>query len=431
MSLSESHKAGFLCLGLCACLLPHFGLDYQYQTLSGLNYRLPNGQYYFFWGTLAFALALVVQKRDDIASGFRCENQILVSIGLIFIGFVLSNTGFGGWRLLAIITLLSLSAILGGFYLQRSEREYQRLFLIALYVPFALVLFGSMLIALSHNLGVGLLLNLMIQQTEMLPRWYFLNASPNGYGFDVAVCGAISYATARDGSQGAFLHRHRWFWWFATLLAMCALILSGTRASYLFFIIFVFAHEVLFFKKRIRLFLIAACCSFILLAMFWLDLFEIQAFLRIQETIGLTSSGRFDAILLMIKNVVSEPFHGVGFGGADDQRFGIVPTNSLYPALALEIGIIGFVGAILFMSLPLTKILQGIFRNPESMWSAQNVSLLERVSICFLISLLGYELFEFDVFRVSVTNQLFMLCWAVSYFKMVQMSKEYEREAEI
>lgn len=419
----EGQKTKFLCIALFASVLPHLGLDYQYETHSGLSYRVPGGQYYFFFGSLFLALALFVPRRGEIIRDFRFEKQIFVSIGLIFLGCLLSNSDLGDWRLFFIVFLLSLSAIFGGYCLQRLGTGEQFLFLIALIAPFALVLFGSMLIGLGHTFGLGLSLNLMTEGSSTWPRWHFLNMSPNGYGFDVAVCGAFSYAIARERTLSGFFQRHRWFWWFTTLLAVSGLIFSGTRAGYLLFICFVLANEILFFDKRVRLFLIVASCFLLFCGIFWLDIFEIRRFLRIQETLALTSSGRLDAVLLMIEKVAAEPFHGVGFGGADNSRFGFVPTNSLYPALALELGIIGFMGAVMFMILPIAKILKSFIRNPNGRWSAEGFPLFERVSICFLIGIIGYEFFEFDVFRVSVTNQLFMLCWSVLYFKAAQTTK--------
>ena len=110
----------------------------------------------------------------------------------------------------------------------------------------------------------------------------------------------------------------------------------------------------------------------------------------------------------------ASPFAGLGFGAAD-HKFPIGPSNIFYLGVLAEIGLYGFLGALMILAYPAKYVLSCFF-NPSGVHDAP---FLFAFSASVLAGFVPYLMLEFDVLRVSVNNQLFFFCWGVLVFHFI------------
>jgi hypothetical protein len=110
----------------------------------------------------------------------------------------------------------------------------------------------------------------------------------------------------------------------------------------------------------------------------------------------------------------ASPFAGLGFGAAD-HKFPISPSNIFYFGVLAEIGLFGFIGALIILAYPAKYVLSCVF-NPSGIYDAP---FLFAFSASVLAGFVPYLMLEFDVLRVSVNNQLFFFCWGVLVFHSI------------
>ena len=126
------------------------------------------------------------------------------------------------------------------------------------------------------------------------------------------------------------------------------------------------------------------------------------------------TSTRWGGIISMWKMWIASPFIGIGFGAAD-RTMEIWPSNMLYFALPVEIGIIGYIGALSFMYLPIIYRLKYMIKI-KSLTILREKCYLSAFSVVLVSAFFPYLFFEFNILRVSAENQLFFFCWSIVMF---------------
>jgi O-antigen ligase len=150
--------------------------------------------------------------------------------------------------------------------------------------------------------------------------------------------------------------------------------------------------------------------TFVFLAIFGTE--YIQHLIRFRGGVESFSSGRLDGMRELWDVFLASPFIGQGFGFVDSGSTS-APSNLFYFGLLSEIGIVGFLGAMGFLSYPLLLYFGLLGKNAEK-GSEKQYFFLIVFSVSVLLGLFVYLLFEFSVLRVSVYHQLFFLCWSIT-----------------
>jgi len=134
----------------------------------------------------------------------------------------------------------------------------------------------------------------------------------------------------------------------------------------------------------------------------------VTSFLRLEGNLDEVSSRRWIGIVGMWELFVASPFQGLGFGSADNQ-FPVSPSNIFYFGLLAEIGLFGFLGALIILAYPAKYVVSYLFKPVFP----HDAPFLFMFSASVLAGFVPYLMFEFDVLRVSVNHQLFLFCWGV------------------
>lgn len=388
---------------------PHIGLDYIFDSEGGEKLQLPNGQYVFFFSSLLACIGLLrIAKFGDLRLVLACKT-IWVGVVLLLLGIFLSSTGVWGWRLTAIVALCSMMSLIAANSVVQSGIKIQLLASILLMIPFAVPVFGAVFLEIFGPLDVGF----ELANVTHIPgsRWRFLNMSANGFGFDAAfVCSFLVISTFF--TKNIFI---RLVLILASLVSFYALLQSGTRAAFVFLFVSLLAFAVFQYALRGLLFVICAVLSAIVLVFVTDNVETIKGFLRIKDTLVHTSSGRWIGILGMWRLFLLSPFVGTGFGSVDNQ-FVIVPSNIFYFGLLAEIGIFGFLGALVILTYPIRLAIGPKTKACRSV----KCNLLVALSFSSCAGFLPYLMFEFDVFRVSVNNQLYFFFWGILFFYLAK-----------
>ena len=126
-----------------------------------------------------------------------------------------------------------------------------------------------------------------------------------------------------------------------------ALIMSSTRAAFIFYIVAIITFLILRYGQKASVFLVA---GLICMAVFThlIDGFEtLSAFLRLEGNLSQMSSSRWVGIVSMWELFTASPFAGLGFGAADNEfplgqkMFCIRVIFSIWVCL-LKLGCLGF-----------------------------------------------------------------------------------------
>ena len=151
------------------------------------------------------------------------------------------------------------------------------------------------------------------------------------------------------------------------------------------------------------------------------------SFQRLGGNLGEISSGRWIGIFGMWELFVASPFQGLGFGAADNQ-FPVNPSNIFYFGLLAEIGLFGFLGALIILACPAQYVVSYLFKPILS----QDAPFLFMFLASVLAGSVPYLMFEFDVLCVSVNNQLFFFCWGeiVFYSTKADANSSHKNETQ-
>lgn len=408
-SLQFKSVIAALCLGLLLWT-PHIGLDYVLEAVDGQRYRFPHGQHFLFFSSLLASVYLFRLVRFDSFSVIFHSKALLAGMTLLLLGVALSTNGLWNWRLLAIVGSLCIFSTLAGNFAINSSARTKNLALLFVVLPFCIPVFGSILLELFGAINIGVTLSNAKHMQFSPPRWRFMNMSANGFGFDAALASiffTLGIFYARNAilkiTVGALL-----------IGSLYALFMSGTRAAFIFYLAATLSFAVFRYGARVMLFLLFGAIL-VALAALWSDYFElVKGFLRLNGDLQQISSARWGGIIGMFELFTASPLRGMGFGAADN-KFPIYPSNIFYFGLLAEIGIFGLLGALLIMAYPIKL----GFASSQKLTLLKEMPLLVAFSGAVMIGFVPYLLFEFDVLRVSVNNQVYFFCWGVLVFHFI------------
>ena len=395
-----------LCLGLLFWM-PHLGLDYVFEASNGQKFQLPYGQYFMFSSSLLASFYLFRSTRFDSFLNLFSNKTLLAGMALIMLGIGLASTSIWGWRLLAILGMLAVFVIIAANFVINAGARTQTLALLLLVAPFSVPVFGSVLLELLGPQDIGVLISNIKHMEYSPPRWHFMNMSANGFGFDAALV-SVFFTLSIFHTKNTI-----WKLIFGALLVLSlyALLMSGTRAAIVFYLAAFLAFAILRYGLRTLLFLLFGIVFVSALILIGDSLDTVTSFLRLEGDLEKVSSLRWIGIVGMWELFVASPFQGLGFGSADNQ-FPVNPSNIFYFGLLAEIGLFGFLGALIILGFPAKYVVSYLFKPIFP----HDAPFLFMFSVSVLAGFVPYLMFEFDVLRVSVNHQLFFFCWGVIVF---------------
>jgi hypothetical protein len=387
--------------------MPHIGLDYVFEASNGQKFQLPYGQYFMFSSSLLASFYLFRSTRFDSFLNLFSNKTLLAGMALIMLGIGLASTSIWGWRLLAIVGMLAVFVIIAANFVINADARTQTIALLLLVVPFSVPVFGSVLLELLVLQDIDVLISNMKHMEYSPPRWRFMNMSANGFGFDAALV-SLFFTLSIFYSKTTI-----WKLIFGALLVLSlyALLMSGTRAAFIFYLAAFLAFAILRYGVRALLFLFFGIVFVSALILISDSLETVTSFLRLEGDLETVSSLRWIGIVFMWELFVASPFQGLGFGSVDNQ-FPVSPNNIFYFGLLAEIGLVGFLGAFIFLAYPAKYVVLYLFKPILS----RDAPFLFMFSASVLAGFVPYLMFEFDVLRVSVNHLLFFFCWGVIMF---------------
>lgn len=385
-------------------LIANFGLDFQYKSHDGIKYVVPYGKFIFFATTLTLGIYSFSQIEKTKIKELFLNRFTILSISLIFLGNLLSNTDLWSWRLLTILTLISISAFFTGLLVAKTFGDNIEAIFLPIILPLLLPIFGSNILEIFGELSIfGFILENPKFDGYSPPRWHFMNAYPNGLGLDAAILAMLSLCLAfyLKGILKKFTYSSLF------LVSLFVLYNTNTRAALLFFLgsaLSLLVCQNLKSSKKIFLFL-GSLFSFCILFIWLIGVTNFISYFRLDGDLYYITSSRIAGYSQMLYQIYLSPIIGLGFGSADNQ-FPIKPSNIFYMALFVEIGLFGFIGSLLIYFYPFYPILLHRMNILVLISTLNGIPVL-MISVCTLCGFYIYEFFEFDIFRVSVTNQTF------------------------
>lgn len=411
---SNRQVSSFIAIVFLA-IFAHICLDYEYTDPHRHMIRVPMGQYFAFFLVLFGACLTLYFSRFSIVLRDKYLTIIVLFLPFVLVLAVASSSDFWNFRLLTIIVIMSASAGVIGFFF---KFPWQQLALLFLFIPYLFPIIGAIILEIAGEVSFGVVWRNPKHIEYPIPRWYFMNSYANGFGLDAAISAfsAIFIFLFQKKNIGKI------FWAGIFCVSALALFLSGTRAAWLlfFFLIFMCLFSTAKGTKinAIHVILGLVCITILI---FLLNSISVN-FLRLSSDLNNFSSNRMQGALYLIDAIANCWFLGVGFGEAKDLGDGI-PANLFYLGLAYEIGITGAILAVFCLASPFLFLAcrlrkkesssEDFFKHPLDIW-------------CFCIGagLLFYQLFEFDLLRVSATNLLFFFCFGRILFTLGQLQKQ-------
>ena len=379
----------------------------------------PYGQYPFFFFNLLF-ISIFVLRQTKVSLKLPFTFLVLaIPLFFFLIGFIFSYSSLWGLRLVLILGVISSAACFSG-KLFLEPKHSSNFFLQAIFLaPFFFPPVFATILELTGPLEFFLKLENSKDVTYQPQRWFFLFRSANGFGIYAGIAFVSSYIAF-------FSIRKRYRVVFLLLMAICllAVINSGTRAAMVFCCASVLCFHLLSNSFRdVIIFLFSVMMGILLLSNIF-DFSDLYEYLRLTGSINEISSQRWVAIKRLWTVFLDSPFVGVGFGEAD-KSLNIKPTNSFYFAVLVEVGIFGAIGLFSLIFLPLVVFL---FSSLVSLpFDFDRSPYLLKFSLCILVGLIPYQLFEFNIFRVSVINQLFFFSWGYLIFFQIEKYQQKEK----
>ena len=402
--LSFLHSARFtsICF-LAAICAPHLFLDFHY-FLNGKALKTTNFQYYFFIINL---VSISLLLNGEMLRSFSCifRNKILISGCFLFLlGIFISDFSFSEGRLLLIWICCSLPVVYLGFYTYQQKIGVENAWFVLFIFPIIFPVIYAVFFEIFGPIDVGYILQNMKDETYSFPRWHSFHASANGFGLDAALGLTASifgfiYSKSKVSSVIYSL---------IAVGCLVCLIMSGTRSAFLM-ALFVLIFVVLNFNSVLRLIYVLTAFMLLILAVSVFLNIDVVNFLRLEGKVDVITSDRAGAIATSLKLLLSDPFIGYGFGEAG-KTIPVKPSNLFYFILPLEIGIFGLIGAIVLMLEPIITRFQQVDQKFSKVLTGRP-SPMHGFTFSCLLGLPIWLVFEFDIFRISATNQIYMLCF--------------------
>lgn len=396
---------------------PHIGLDYVYTEPTGEVHSLTNGQYYFFFVTILSSLILVRKESKKLIRSFFTDQYIVTALGLFFLGFLLSDVKFSNLRLLVIIGLLAICVFFAASIIVNFAERDQNKAVILFMLPYGFPVVAACLLHFVGPLDLGVILENSTHKNYFPERWYFLNSSANGFGLDAAiVCITIYYFLRKQKPVLTTL-----IFLLLFIASVWVLVQSGTRSAYVFTVVAIGTYEYLISNTRNIKIKLVTVLILITSIIFIYSIEDTLIRLRLVGDLSEITSGRYDGVVDMWKLIIQSPFLGQGFGAAD---FGldIYPTNLFYLGMMVEVGIFGAIGAVMLVVYPIFLLFSQ--RNLRGMLIGSKNIHFPVWAICIVAGFIPYMLFEFSIFRVSSTNQLFGLCL---FSSVITLKEQYKK----
>ena len=411
MSIDSANKANkselisWMAISL-ALILPSICLDYTHSAGDKVYQSVPFGPYIFFFITIISAVFFLSLSPPNLY--LFLKDKILWFFSTLFVlGVLISSPSIWGIRLFSIVFIISACMAILSCHVQTKDSKGQLIVFLIVLFPFAVPMAGSLLLEILGPIKLGLTFENLKHKNYSPPRWYFLYTSANGFGLSCAIVSIGSYISC-------FISKNliwRVFSLACLFVSIYLLYQSGTRAAFVFTMFAGLFFHLLYFGLR----------SFLLLIFIILFLFgvltsivgweSIESYLRLDGTdLNRISSKRWDSILLMWEVFKESKFIGLGFGAADN-NFPTYPSNVFYPAILVEIGLLGSLGVFGIIGMALYSALKRmiLMKRFSILSSSSHLSVF---SMCVLAGFVPYLMFEFNIFRVSAINQLFFICWS-------------------
>lgn len=398
---------------------PHVGLDYVYRDNLGNDYMVAYGQYFAFFFTVSSTAFLIKFNPDILESVLRHRKFFLflfLSLFLIIVGLLLSNTSAWGWRVLFIIMVFSVCSMVGALYVNNLSINRQKAALLLLALPFFLPIIFACFLELSGPIEFFLEWHNTKHGEYHDFRWHFLNSSANSFGLD-AVVSFIIFFSIFFGFNNINL---KVLIVILMAISIFCLIKSGTRSAMVLGTIFFAMLFCFYLNLKQKIFFVAIIMTIGFLFVNVWGFSELQTFFRLDGSLNQISSGRLNAMKTIFWDAIKNPFIGQGFGEAD-KSFSVKPVNFLYISLFAEVGLISLFGFVLLLFLPVLLFINSGYLRYARLLREQHFSIYS--SFSFYLGLLVFQIFEFSIFRVSVTNQLFFFLWGFLVFNCIKQNR--------
>ena len=387
--------------------LPHVGLDFVYTNRQGI-FVFPNGNYIFFFISLVGALFLLKSTWHSQVYRFLATRMVCIGVLFLIFGVIVSAATFWNFRVFAIVVLMSAVCIVMAAWAASVERRMVPVVLLIFVSPMLLTCFGALLLDALGPIQLFVLLeNHSIMQDAT--RWQFLHSSSNGFGLDAALA-LVGLSLLFFHSKGRLL---KGLALLSVSGAVICLYYSGTRAAMLFFLMAATA-QIFFIPKIDRKHIVTLSIVGLLIMLVAVLLKgQLIEYFRLSGDMAQITSHRSTAYAKYAELIVNDPFWGQGFGAAD-KTISFHPQNLFYPGIFAELGLIGFLGCMIILGTPAGLIL----RNRKKLFEALsgNDILLFRFAVSVYFGYAGWLFAEFDILRVSASNQIFFFCWSLVLF---------------
>ena len=415
-----TQHSGFLSfLMFLSLTVPSVALSYILYVPGLGKLTLPFGQYIFFFVVVISSLFFVLQVGLKTVSTCLRQKALYFSIFLFIAGVLISANSIWNIRLLFIVSCISISSIILAILVHHSQKLNQKLVVSMLLLPFAIPTILAFLLEFFGPFNFGFELANIKHVEYDVHRWHFLSQSANGFGLNAAltfVAAYIAFFISLD-------FRNKLLCTILGSVVAVSLFYSGTRAAFVFSFSAITVFHLFFHGSRYLLFFLMSSCATAVLFIGFLGVSEIADFLRLSDNLNKLSSARWQGIVGLWEIFKSSPVVGRGFGAADN-GLPVYPTNILYLALPVEVGIFGFLGALGFLFLPAWLCVRQIIEKKQLAF-LRNKSFLLVYSTCCLAGFVPYLFFEFNILRVSAVNQLFFFFWGYLYFTVQQEQKTH------
>lgn len=390
---------------------PAIFLTYVYQSVEFGELVVVNGQYYFFISTVISGILSVYLAPKKLCWDSYFVALIVFKICL-FVGVVVSNFSFENFRLFLIISMVSMCGVLVGRRLTFVSTDIQELVLIIGVIPCFFPTLAAFVLEFWGPLDIGIVFENKKHENYNPQRWHLFFSSANGYGLYAAISALLFYILAFN-KKGFVLILYLFFF----ILAVFSLLLSGTRAAFLFLATGIVVFHCISGHIRTLGVLVSSFLVFMVCISYLNQLPKLLHFLRIKGDLSNITSSRFGGATELLEYILANPVQGMGFG-AMDKITHINPTNIFYFGIFAEIGIVGFLGALSLIMLP---ILKGVrFKKQILVGKNKNLSFL--FGFCLIFALMPYLFFEFNIIRVSLLNQIFFYYLGFTIFFNRQVS---------
>ncbi len=402
--LGFGNKTLCLLLAKLITVLSPILLAFVYYDHRGVSYRLSDGPTVLFVLSVTLVLlTLFMPNQRELYRWLLLEKYFQASLVLLLLGLYFSGTSIDGLKTFAIIAGFCASFTVAGILLNCKLQTTQPNNLPIVLGPYMVPVLLAFFMEMNGPIEFGVLLENSKHTHYEIPRWFFLHSSANGFGMSAAILSFGSYVCMHSQKRNALIV----VWLFMFIAGVLATLLSGTRAAIIFLVFCMSSYELIFCKGRLKksvTALVAGSLGIVCLLYFNNQYLPTW---RISMDLVELSGNRFQGWTALWQASKQAHFLGIGFGIADSDVIKGA-TNMFYLATLLEIGVLGLCGSVLLLSLTFFTLKH--FQQP---FNGRDFNQLEKFAICFSISIFPYQIFEFDLLRVSSNTNLYFLCFGI------------------